>query len=131
MIADSDRYNSAFYSSLSTNDYDIYFVTPDFLNGGNATYPYPDSYVYSEWIKVSPETLQQQITNNDTHKFEQLDALGCIRTYSQVLLTDHRNLVFVLKNNTKLLNSTVIDAQSYEFDRNVDPSSQVYTPFDW
>lgn len=107
-----------------------YFVTPDFLTGGNASYNLPsNAYLHVSW--VSPEDIQTQIANNQTHKFEQLDPLGCIQAYAQVLLADRRNLVFVVKNNTASSNSTVIDYQEYSFDINVNIPSQVYTPFDW
>lgn len=110
--ANYSSYNSAFYTSMAANDYAIYFVTPDFLQGGNATYSYPytDSDYYAENVHVAPEDLQRQIASNQTHKFEQLDPLGCIKSYAHDMLTGRRNLVFVLKNDTTLQGSTVVDA---------------------
>lgn len=124
-------YNSAFYSSLSANDYSIYFVTPDFLNGGNATVP--KLYATSYYTGHSLEPLQQQIRTNHPHRFERLEPLACIQSYAQVLLADRRNLVFVTKNNTKLhgYNSTVVGYHYYSFEDAVDPKEGPYEPFDW
>lgn len=113
---------------MATNDYGIYFVNQDFLNGGNATFVYPQGYMGPE---IHPQVIQQQIASNDTHKFERLDPLGCIKAYAQTLLSDRRNVVFVLKGNTTQLNSTVIDYQVHKFSNAVNQHYYAYNAFEW
>lgn len=117
-------YNSAFYSSLSANSYDIYLVTPDFLKGGNANLP----SAHHDGLSVEP--LQQQIATNQPHRFERLEPLECIQAYSKSLIADRRNLAFVLKNNTMVFNSTVIVYSHYNAGETLGPR-RFDNPFSW
>ena len=121
-MANIVRYNSAFYSSLATNDYDIYVVSQDLLSAANAT--------WANYGLVSAETLQQDIATNNTVKFKRLDALSCIKAYGQVFLQDYRNLVIVSTNSSSDT-SSVLQADVYYFAKAVDLPVQTYKPFDW
>ena len=131
--ADIFRYNSAFYPSLATNDYDITVVSRDFLTGGNASYD--DSMIgYSDSnFRIPARTFQQEIARNDTTKFRRLDALSCIKAYGQVFLAEYRNLVIVSQNSSSSTSSTssVLLRQDYFFASGVNPEVQRYEPFDW
>lgn len=131
--ADIVRYNSAFYSSLATNDYDIYVVSQDFLSGANASYGGPATRYTDQDFLISPRTLQQDIARNNTVKFDRLDALSCIKAYGQVFTQDHRNLVLVSKNSSSntVSTSSVLYRDIYHFIIAVNIPSQTYKPFDW
>lgn len=125
-LADTLRYNSAFYSSLATNDYEIYVVSPSFLLGGNAS-----NIVYAPSTLVPADQLQQNIANNDTSNFQLLDILQCIKTYGQVFMQDYRNLVIVSKNSSNDSSPSVFHEETYTFNRYIYLPSQTYMPFDW
>ena len=74
-------YNSAFYKSLAANDYGIYFVTPDFVNGQivgaiNYTALNPSSS-YSSSYNTDPSKIHTSIVSNPDF-WEHLDKTSCI-----------------------------------------------------
>ncbi|RMZ86815.1 hypothetical protein DV736_g5959, partial [Chaetothyriales sp. CBS 134916] len=122
-------YNSAFYSSLSNNDYNILIVTPEFVTGGafdlaaaiNASNTIWD---YDATIDVDPADIQRAI---GTTKFEHLEVKRCIRDYAQVFLSSRRNLVLV--SNADQANNSLLYLEKYETSRELGGGR--YTPYDW
>lgn len=121
-------YNSAFYSSLSSVDYEIYSVIPEFLNATNATwkgYPVPE---------VLPSVIQSEIANDKNKTWIRLTPLECIQAYSQVFLSNRRNLVLVTSNASALpanSSTTVFGYHNYNFSVAVANTNNIYEPFDW
>ncbi|KIX08961.1 uncharacterized protein Z518_00039 [Rhinocladiella mackenziei CBS 650.93] len=122
-------YNSAFYSSLSNNDYNILIVTPDFVTGGafdlaaaiDASHTIWD---YDATIDVDPAAIQSEI---GTARFERLEVKQCIRDYAQVFLSSRRNLVLV--SNADQANNSLLYLEKYETSRELGDGR--YTPYNW
>lgn len=115
------RYNSAFYKSLSTNDYDYYFVTQDFVDGGaigNET----DAYAAAYGPVVDPAELQDRLLTSP-EQFDRLDTARCITAYATNFLSNRRNLILVSSNGTSKTNSSLLYVRGYEFSDD--------RPFDW
>jgi len=128
--ADIIRYNSAFYSSLATNDYILYVVAPEFLSGANASYVDTSDH-QDTYFSPSGDKMQKDIASNGTVKFERLDPLACIKTYGQVFMQDYRNLVIVTRNSSTTSGSSVLYGLDYSFERFINPPQAVYSPFEW
>jgi len=125
-LADTVRYNSAFYSSLATNDYKIYVIASNFVSAGNVS-----DFVDDPSTFILADQLQQETANNDTSNFQRLDTLQCIKTYGQVFMQDYRNLVIVSKESNNARSLSVYIEEDYTFDSSVDLPQQNYLPFDW
>ncbi|KIW27128.1 uncharacterized protein PV07_06897 [Cladophialophora immunda] len=101
-------YNSAFYKSLETNDYNLYFVTQDFVDG-KPFVPFPVTELY---LRPDQQDVQSSlVTHPDT--WERLDNDACIHAYATNFLTSRRNLVLVSNNSTKQANETVLKVTQY------------------
>ncbi|OAP57066.1 hypothetical protein AYL99_09179 [Fonsecaea erecta] len=99
-------YNSAFYKSLEANDYNIYFVTQDFIDG-KPLVPY-----HGIAEKPSQNDIQSSLlTHPDT--WERLEKEACIHAYATTFLTTRRNLILLSNNNTKQANESVLAISSY------------------
>ena len=133
-------YNSAFYKSLSTNDYDIIFVQQSFLDGVTLSYN-------PTWIDLSSTVnltaLQRNITTDFGHHYEKLDLADCINAYATDFLDQRRNLVFILAPGNKDIESSnlsVYDIHHYVYSSSdtisshTDQFSTNYgnnNPYDW
>ena len=110
-------YNSAFYKSLSTNDYDIVFAQESFLDG---VITYNQTLEWSKTIDLT--NLQRNITTDTGHRYERLDKAGCINAYATDFLDQHRNLVFIIPPGNETLeasNLSVYDVVHYRYDAGV------------
>ncbi|KIX98119.1 uncharacterized protein Z520_06199 [Fonsecaea multimorphosa CBS 102226] len=99
-------YNSAFYKSLETNDYNLYFVTQDFVDGK----PFVPWDGYSD-LPDQNDIQSSLLTDPDT--WERLDNDACIRAYATEFLTSRRNLVLLSNNSTKKANESVLEVADY------------------
>ncbi|EXJ85156.1 hypothetical protein A1O3_05831 [Capronia epimyces CBS 606.96] len=105
-------YNSAFYKSLSTNDYAFYFATQDFVDGSSFTIPERTIDPYYLIIgSVEPAKVQSDLQTPGL--YERLEMVDCIHAYATDFLTNRRNLVMVSKNDTA--NSSLLDMGFYAF----------------
>lgn len=104
-------YNSAFYKSLSTNDYNILFVTDGFVEG-NLQYNRTWDLRYVGNLPF----MQGNLTNST--KFERLEIADCVRSYAVDFPSDRRNLLFVVPDDNVGSNFTVLDVQYYKYDLN-------------
>ncbi|KAK5009044.1 hypothetical protein LTR28_002982 [Elasticomyces elasticus] len=91
-------YNSAFFSTISSNDYMIYFVSQDFVHGGS----YNDiAFQPSDgWHDLSAIGAFQR----DLSTFERLENADCISAYATNFLTSRRTLAIVTSNMTATSN---------------------------
>lgn len=122
-------YNSAFYSSLASNDYYVYVAAPSFLTGGNATIADPIENDYHGQRTTAVE-IQQQVMSNDTNIFDQLDPLTCMKEYGDIFLQKRRNLV-IMSRNTSTDDSAVLHALYYSFEASSTPEHGLYQPYGW
>ncbi|KIX09181.1 uncharacterized protein Z518_00260 [Rhinocladiella mackenziei CBS 650.93] len=86
-------YNSAFYKSLSTNDYGLYFVKQDFIDSPTFTSADPASDTVADPTKIHADVRIPGV-------YERLDKVACIKAYATNFVSDRRNLVLVTKNET-------------------------------
>ncbi|OCT55026.1 hypothetical protein CLCR_02775 [Cladophialophora carrionii] len=107
-------YNSAFYKSLSTNDYNLLFVTPDFVEGG-AIGPLKETlYNQNNAYAIDPHDVQSSVLD-DPDSWERLDKKACINAYATNFLDNRRTLVLVASNSTGQKNESVLDTRLYLF----------------
>ena len=122
-------YNSVFYKSLSTNDYDLFYVKQGFVDGGNFTVTKKNTAL--TWNpgdpEVGPAEVQHALLNTD--RYERLDTTACISSYGTNFLTDRRNLVLVSSNGTS--NNSLLYMPHYTYTNAVDMAFGKYRPFDW
>ena len=107
-------YNSAFYKSLSTNNYDMFFVQESFLDG--LTLSYDRTWDLSSTVDLT--TLQRNITTDFGHHYERLDLAACINAYATDFLDKRRNLVFILAPGDETIvasNFSVYDIYHYVY----------------
>lgn len=85
----ASRYNSAFFSSSATNDYQIFYVTDAFVQGL--------SPILSGGSEDDYTTLAVSI-QAELNQHEALQNEDCIRAYAVDFVTDRRTLVLVAVN---------------------------------
>ncbi|KAH0846554.1 hypothetical protein FOPE_12132 [Fonsecaea pedrosoi] len=109
-------YNSAFYKSLEANDYNLFFVTQDFIDGK----------AFVPWKGASVPPSQQDIQSSLlTHPetWERLEKKECIHSYATTFLTSRRNLILLSNNSTSQANESVLKVDFY--------TSGSVQAFDW
>ena len=107
-------FNSVFFNSIATNDYNVIFATEDYTtganfstaNGFNTAYFQPPSY------KENLTNVQRQV---QAGKFERLEKIDCIRSYAVDLVTDRRSLVVISSNTSKHDNGAVLGSGNQEY----------------
>lgn len=107
-------YNSAFYKSLSTNDYDIVFAQESFLDG---VVSYNQTWDMSQTVNLTD--LQSNVTTDTGHHYERLDKAECINAYATNFLDQRRNLVFIISPGNETIeasNFSVYDVHHYKYD---------------
>ncbi|KAF1928320.1 uncharacterized protein M421DRAFT_63465 [Didymella exigua CBS 183.55] len=93
-------YNSAVYSSTSTNSYAFFLVNEAFLDASechNCTWYYSASSYYNshETRLVTLETLWSQSRNGS---LDRLEPAQCLTDYAKTLQSNRRNLLLVMDN---------------------------------
>ncbi|KAJ9612192.1 hypothetical protein H2200_003789 [Cladophialophora chaetospira] len=107
-------YNSAFYKSLSSNDYGQYLVTQDFVDGVSFGALNYSIYQYDSGI-INPQDIQSSLIGNPD-SWERLDNKACIKAYATNFLSNRRQLILVANNQTGHANESVLDTERYSFD---------------
>lgn len=102
-------FNSAVFKTLDTNDYSVFVVSRDFLEGQHVSYieQYPDTYQlggedtleglrgdYRNWV----ESAHQQYHENQS-LYEKLDPAECILTYESSIVSGHSDVLLVTEGN--------------------------------
>ncbi|EXJ72124.1 uncharacterized protein A1O5_04628 [Cladophialophora psammophila CBS 110553] len=114
-------YNSAFYKSLQMNDYDLFFVTQDFIDG-KPFGPLNNTIYNTAYDYTDPRGVQSSLLTNP-EKWERLDNAACINAYATNFLSNRRNLILLSNNGTSNPNNSVLTVQPY--------FSGGVRPFDW
>ncbi|EXJ62826.1 hypothetical protein A1O7_03266 [Cladophialophora yegresii CBS 114405] len=107
-------YNSAFYKSLSTSDYNLLFVTQDFVDGEAFGTLNLTVYNPNNAYAIDPHEVQSSLLDNPD-SWERLDKIACINAYATNFLDNRRTLVLVVSNSTGQTNDSVLDTELYLF----------------
>lgn len=114
------RYNSAFFSSLATNDYNIVYATEDFVTGApfNAT-----NAIGEYWLPSGYDVtlVQEQIAS-----YERLENAACIEAYAQDFITDRRTLV-IIASNSSTDGGSLLGSDNYE----LASPGRTWAPYEW
>ncbi|KAK5050551.1 hypothetical protein LTR84_003832 [Exophiala bonariae] len=116
-------YNSAFYKSLATNDYDIFVVQQGFLDGGR----FDTEGIVVQKGSLDPTIIQQGLTIPG--RYERLENADCIKAYATDINSDRRNVVLVSTNSTPDI-TTLLHVEHYSFGLSVGPRG-LYKPYGW
>jgi hypothetical protein len=119
-FTNSDRYNSAFYSSIGTTSYEIIFATEDFIQGAkpNLAYPRPPQYgLDDDFSRIQADVVS----------WDRFSNLECIQVYATDLQTEKRNVVVVTSNRTEN-GSSILDYRWCDWYSNIINS---YNPYSW
>ncbi|KAL9626699.1 MAG: hypothetical protein Q9164_007815 [Protoblastenia rupestris] len=111
-------YNSVFYSTIATNEYDVVFANEAFVEGG------PNS----SWNEVKFPGIDHIQAQAKT--WERLDRLACLNAYAVEFLNTRRHLVAVVVDNSMVFNDSVkhVVPASFEYDIS---SPQTFDPYTW
>ena len=120
LLTDFHRYNSAFFSSLATNDYNIVYATEDFVTGA----PFQNTNaIGGGWqppgYNVTP--VQEQIAS-----YERLENAACIEAYAKDFITDRRTLV-IIASNSSTEGGSLLGSDNYE----LSSPGTGWTPYNW
>ncbi|KAL9115828.1 MAG: hypothetical protein Q9227_000196 [Pyrenula ochraceoflavens] len=96
-------YNSAFFATISSNEYGVFYANEDYLHGA----PYNLSKEYT----FNVTEIQYRVK-----KFERLENADCINAYAQDFLTSRRDVVLVTESKP-LDNGSLQDAFPSLFSR--------------
>ncbi|THZ18260.1 hypothetical protein D6C91_05577, partial [Aureobasidium pullulans] len=124
-------YNSMFFGSLSTNDYNIYYVTEDFLTG--AAYDrvaFPDKINGSDEDYMDTSAMQQRIQQNNG-TWQKLSNTECISAYAVDTLSAHRDVVIVVEPQNTTRKGSMVSRDRYRFNFNSELEMDYYNPYDW
>ncbi|KAL2430720.1 hypothetical protein ABEF95_013198 [Exophiala dermatitidis] len=94
-------YNSAFYKSLTTNDYNVYIVSQDFVDGSafNMTENASPHLPYARQYDFKVDIAGIQNGTKTPGLYEHLQKADCIRAYATDFVTNRRNLLMVTKHD--------------------------------
>ncbi|KAK5070204.1 hypothetical protein LTR51_007901 [Lithohypha guttulata] len=131
-------YNSVFYMSLSSNDYNVYFAAEQFIQDAGSIPP-AEIVVEAGQFRMGKfdflfssggEAMTAHIRElkNDLASFEKLDNAQCMRAYTKEYLDDRRTLILV--SNALETNATTVHGFQYFTHEAVDASMNVYLPYD-
>ena len=111
-------YNSVFFSTIATNEYDIVFANEAFVRGGlQGTY---DKIQFSGIEDVQAEAKT----------WERLEKVGCINAYATEFLSTRRSLVAVVVDKTMAANESVKRVVPYLFNYPAN-TPNTFNPYGW
>ena len=114
------RYNSAFYSSIATNDYNVIYATAGFLKRE----PYNNTHaIGGAW---QPPGYDPAGVQSSVNSWERLANADCIRTYAQDFITSRRTLV-IIADNTSEAGGSLLGSDNFEYQ----PPGGGYDPYSW
>ncbi|THW65872.1 hypothetical protein D6D20_01754 [Aureobasidium pullulans] len=124
-------YNSMFFGSLSTNDYNIHYVTEDFLTG--AAYnrvAFPDKINGLDEDYMDTSAMQQRLQQNNG-TWQKLSNAECISAYAVDTLSAHRDVVIVVEPRNTTRKGSMVSRDRYRFNFNSELEMDYYNPYDW
>ena len=125
-------FNSVFFISIATYDYNVIFATPNFTTGADFSTANGRNTVYFQ-----PPSFKENLTNVQhsvvQREWERLENVDCIRAYANDLITDRRHVVVVSSNASIRDTGSVIGSQNQEY---VLPErwytlAEGYNPYTW
>ena len=134
----SSRYNSAFFSSISTNDYYIVYAAENFTQGAGFD---TTGLVYQGSLLHDNRTLDHTIgrIQSDAGSWEKLTPAECISAYATDFVSDRRTVVIVSNatnfvlgepcGNGPCLHRSLLNIDSYSFNTAVGAFG--YDPYAW
>ena len=90
-------YNSVFFSTIATNEYDVVFANEAFVQGG------PNS----SWNEANFPGIYLNHVQAQAKRWERLDKLSCLNAYAVDFLNTRRHLVAVIVDNAMVVNDSV------------------------
>ncbi len=125
-------FNSVFFTSIATHNYNVVFVTPNFTQGApfsTASGRNTGAFQPPIW-KENLTTVQQLVQDN---RFERLENAECINAYAVDLQTSRRTLVVVSSNASIHDTGSIIGSghQDYVLPERWSTLQQGYNPYDW
>ncbi|KAI9714164.1 MAG: hypothetical protein M1812_006492 [Candelaria pacifica] len=117
-------YNSAFFSTLATYDYNVVFASENFTTG--ASY---DKKMFPDVSHFSMADLQAR-----SKTFDRLENTECIRTYATDFINSHRNLVIIVDDPTAkgvAKGSSIGGVYLYDYIGEDAVSGSTYDPYSW
>lgn len=111
-------YNSVFFSTIATNEYDVVFATEAFVQDG----------AQGAYDEVKFQGLEAVRTQAKT--WERLERIDCINAYATEFLSTRRGLVAVVIDDTMAANESVKRVVPYHFDYNPN-SPYSFNPYGW
>ena len=138
MSLHSGSYNSAFFSSISTNDYYIVYAAENFTQGAEFD---TTGIVYKGYLLQDNSTLEHTIgrIQNNADSWEKLTPSECISAYATDFVSDRRTVVVVSNTthfdtgepcaNGPCLHGSLLDFDEYSFNTAVGAFG--YDPYAW
>lgn len=112
-------YNSTFYAAIGSNNYNVLYATPDFLNGSD----------YDTSRFVSTPSMNISGFQANASRWERFSNRDCIQTYAFDFMTNYKNVIAVVSNTSdygSLLDVYVNDMPSaQEFNSHYDSFSWI------
>ena len=125
-------FNSVFFTSIATNNYNVVFATPNFTQGAPfSTANGRNTVAFQPPIwKENLTTIQQLVEDN---RFERLENTDCINAYAVDLQTSRRTLVVISSNASVHDNGAVLGSgnQAYILPERWYVLQKGYDPYDW
>lgn len=104
-LTQRNRYNSIIFSTESSNDYNSFIVTPDFLTGGRWNVSDEYNFGYNSFLDYK-DHWQIQSLQNDVNSLIRLGVSDCVDEFSPLSVSRWRN-VLVVVTSTNSTNSLI------------------------
>ncbi|ETN37422.1 uncharacterized protein HMPREF1541_08413 [Cyphellophora europaea CBS 101466] len=126
-------YNSAFYSSIAANSYEVFFMTGDYASYRADQGMPPDGSAGRYDMSASAARLEELVgMTPGAGTLELLDPGACLNAYARPLVTDRSNLIVVTKGESEGLNGTaLIREKLYNFPSSIANGRTQYDPYGW
>ena len=125
-------FNSVFFTSIATNNYNVVFATEGYTTGAN--FSTANGFNTREF---QPPGFKENLTLVQQHvragQYERLEKVDCLKAYSADLVTDRRTLVVISSNVSKHDNGAVLGSGNQEY---IKPERwyslyEGYNPYTW
>ena len=104
-------FNSAFFTSIATNDYNVIFAQANFTTG--AFFSTVNGANSANW---QPPGWDPRAVQNNVTSYQRLDNRQCIEAYAQDLITDRRTLVVISSNASTRGDGSVLGSGNFEYE---------------
>lgn len=126
-------FNSAFFTSLVTNDYNVVFATEGFVAGepfspvsNDSSELFPLSHRYNEHLDGTLPAVQRSVQDG---AYQRLEPQDCIAAYANDLNTNRRTLVVISNNASDHGGGSFLGGTFRQYDVLI--SGEDYDPYQW